>query len=143
MRTVILIVLSFLVVSAEASSLDTTNYWVRAYPDKRFFNTPEIKKPLKNMLTPEQWKRLTETYSVMSQIQLIQGHLVAECCVPHDCPAEHAMVVIDLKRKRFHVGFYRGYYQQKTTIEWISSEGEFYDLPKEVQDEFYHQHNPR
>ena len=51
------------------------------------------------------------------------------------------MLVIDLKRKRFHVGFYCGYYQQKTTIEWISSEGEFYDLPKEIQDEFYYQHN--
>jgi len=142
MRTVILIALWFLVFSAEASSLDLTN-WVRAYPDKRFFDAPQIKKPLKKMLTPEQWKRLTETYSTMSQIQLIQGHLVAECCLPHDCPAEHAMLVIDLKRNRFHVGFYCGYYQQKTTIEWISSEGEFYDLPKEVQDEFYHQHNPR
>ena len=124
MRTVILITLSFLVFSAEASSLDLTN-WVRAYPDKRFFNATEIKKPLKKMLTAEQWKRLTETYSTMSQIQLIQGHLVAECCMPHDCPAEHAMLVIDLKRNRFHVGFYCGYYQQKTTIEWIAPRESF------------------
>ena len=141
MRTVVLIVLSFLAVSAEASSLDLTN-WVRAYPDQRFFNAPEIKKPLKKMLTPDQWKRLTETYSVMSQIQLIQDNLVAECCMPHDCPGENAMLVIDLKRMRFYVGFY-DYHQQKTTIVWISSEGEFYDLPKAVQDEFYYEHNAR
>ena len=93
------------------------------------------------MLTPEQWKRLTETYATVSPIQLIHGHLVVECFLPHDSLAEHAMLVIDLKRNRFHVSFYRGYYQQKTTIEWISSEGEFYDLPKEIQDEFYYQHN--
>jgi len=140
MRTTILIAFLFIFVRANASSLDLTN-WVRHYPDQKFFNVPEVKKHLKKMLTPDQLKRLTETYATVVPIQLIQDHLIIECFLPHDVPAENAMLVIDLKRQRYHVGFYRGYYQQKTTIEWISSDGEFYDLPKEIQEEFYYQHN--
>jgi hypothetical protein len=140
MRTAILITFVFLAIRSEASTLSLTN-WARQYPDQRFFNATEVKKPLKKILTPDQWKRLTETYSTVVPIQLMSDYLVVKCFMPHDTPAESAMVVIDLKRGRFHVGFYHGYYQQKTTIEWISSEGEFFDLPKEIQDEFYYQHN--
>jgi hypothetical protein len=148
MHVNIFIALLVLAVRVEASSLDLTN-WVGRYPtsnDKRlqsFFEAPEVKKALKKMLTPSQLKRLTDTYAVTTPIQLIQDHVVVACCKPHNCPSEHAMLVVDLKRERFHIGFYRGYYQDKTTLEWISSDGEFQDLPKEIQQEFYYGHNAK
>jgi hypothetical protein len=148
MHTKIFIALLLLSLRVEASSLDLTN-WVGKYPignDKRFqifFEAPEVNKALKKMLSPSQWKRLTDTYALATPIQLIQDHVVVACCKPHCCPCEHAMLVVDLRRERFHVGFYRGYYQDKTTIEWISSDGEFYDLPKAIQEEFYYGHNAK
>ena len=148
MHAKIFIALLFLAVHVKASSLELTN-WVGRYPyscDKRFqnvFEVPEVKKALKKMLTRNEWKRLTDTYALTTPIQLIQDHLIVSCCKPHCCPCEHAMLVVDLKRERFHVGFYRGYYQDKTTIEWISSEGEFHDLPREIQEEFYFGHNAK
>ena len=141
------IALVFLAIRVEASSLDLTN-WVGRYPssnDRGFqnvFEVPAVKKALKKMLTHSEWKLLTDTNAVTSPIQLIQDCLVVECCKPHCCPCEHAMLVIDLRHERFHVGFYR-YSQDKTAIKWISSQGEFYDLPKEIQDEFYYGHNTK
>jgi hypothetical protein len=52
------------------------------------------------------------------------------------------MLVIDLRRGVFHVGFYK-HEAKKVTIQWFSSEGESQALPKEIQDEFYYGHNPK
>jgi hypothetical protein len=137
MFTKLFIALLFLAVRVQASSLDLTN-WVGRYPyshDKGFqniFDVPDVRQALRKMLTHSELKLLTQTYATTMPIQLMQNHVVVECCKPHDCPAEHAMLVIDLKHQRFHVGFYRGYYQETTRIKWISSDGEFQDLPKEI-----------
>jgi len=144
MHAKIFIALLFFAVQVEGSSLHLTN-WAGRYPsssDKGFrnvFEVPEVKKALDKLLTRSERKLLTRTYAVVTPIQLIQGHLVVQCCKPHCCPCEHAMLVVDLQREAFHVGFYEGY-EGKTIIKWVSSEGEFLDLPKDIRDEFYHGH---
>jgi hypothetical protein len=130
---------------AEGASLDG---WVGKYSHDidtnghTLFQVPEISTALNRLLTKEDLKRLTDTCSVGSQIRLIQGFLVAQQCMPHCCPCEHAMLVIDLSRNAFHIGFYKAE-NKKVTVKWISSEGEFQALPKEIQDEFYYSHTPR
>jgi hypothetical protein len=147
MRLTLFIVFWSLVMHASASSLDLTN-WVGRYPfdkDKHghtVFQAPKVQAALKRLLTPDELTLLTSTYSECTPIVRIQDYLVIGGCMPHCCPCEHAMLVIDLRRDRFHVGFYR-HDADKDTIKWISSEGEFQDLPKEVQEEFYYRHNPK
>jgi hypothetical protein len=106
------------------------------------FQIPEVRTALNRLLTKEDLNRLTDTYSVGSPISLIQGFLVVPQCMAHCCPCEHALLVIDLSRSAFHVGFYKRE-SKKVTVKWISSEGEFQALPKEIQDEFYYGHNPK
>ena len=52
------------------------------------------------------------------------------------------MLVIDLSRGTFHVGFYKRE-AEKVTTRWFSTKGEFQSLPKEIQNEFYYGHNPK
>jgi hypothetical protein len=106
------------------------------------FQVPAVQAALSRLLSKPELKRLTETYSVSSQIRTIQGFLVVPQCMPHCGPCGHAMLVIDLGRGAFHVGFYK-HEAKKVTIQWISSEEEFQALPKEIQDEFYYGHNPK
>jgi hypothetical protein len=119
--------------------------WAGKYPMnddpsfKNLFEVPEIRKSLKELLSGADWKLLTRTYAVMSPIEIDQEHLYAMVCKPHCCPCEHAMLVIDLKRTRFHVGFYE-HREKKTTTRWISSAGDFEDIPRSVREEFYHRH---
>jgi len=141
------IALLLLSLHAEGSSLDLTN-WVGKYPhdtDKdglTLFQVPAVHAALSHLLKRREMKLLTKTYIVSSRISLIQGFLVVQRCMPHCCPCAHVMLAIDLKDGRFHIGFY-DHKSERVTIKWISSEGEFQNLPKEIQDEFYHGHNPR
>src|ERR1041385_7837601 len=89
--------------SATASLRD----WVDKYPSndtreyRNFFELDSVKKPVKGMLTPRQWKLLTKIYSVMTPIELVENHLVVRVCKPHCCPCDHAMLVFDLKNSEF------------------------------------------
>ena len=147
MRITALISVLLLTVHTRGASLDLTD-WVGKYSHDTdvdghtLFQVPAIQSALSRLLSKSEVKRLTETYSVGSQIRMIQGFLVVPQCMPHCCPCEHAMLVIDLSRGAFHIGFYK-HDAKKVTIQWISSEGEFQALPKEIQDEFYHGHNPK
>jgi hypothetical protein len=147
MRLASSIALLLLSLHAEGASLDLKS-WVGKYSHDTdanghtLFQIPEVRAELNRLLTKEYLKRLTDTYSVGSPIGLIQGFLVVQQCMPHCCPCEHAMLVIDPGRSAFHIGFYKRE-SRKVTVKWISSEGEFQALPKEVQDEFYYGHNPK
>jgi|Kansoi400Nextera_1026152.scaffolds.fasta_scaffold01635_1 hypothetical protein len=147
MRLASFIALFLLSLHAEGASLGLKS-WVGKYSHDTdtnghtLFQIPEVRAALNRLLTKEDLKRLTDPDSVGSQISLIQGFLVVPQCMPHCCPCEHAMLVIDLSRSAFHIGFYK-HESKKVTVEWISSEGEFQALPKEIQDEFYYGHNPK
>jgi hypothetical protein len=108
---------------------------------KSIFEVPEVKRGLTNMLSPAETKLLTQTYSVMTPIELIHGFLVVQVCMPHWCPSDNAMLVIDLKQEQFHVGFYQ--LRKHATVKWTSSDGDVHDFPKEVQDAFYYMHHPK
>jgi hypothetical protein len=147
MRIATLIALLLLSVLARGASLDLAD-WAGKYSHDTdthghtLFQGPAVQTALSRLITKPDLKRLTETYSVGVPIRLIQGFLIIPHCMPHCCPCEHAMLVIDLARGAFHVGFYK-HETKKVTIQWISSEGEFQALPKEIQDEFYYGHNPK
>jgi hypothetical protein len=147
MRLATIIAVFLLGLHAKAASLDS-EAWAGKYSHETdtnghtLFQVPAVQAALSHLLTKQDLKRLTETYSVSSPVSLIQGFLIVPQCMPHCCPCEHAMLVIDLRRGVFHVGFYRRE-SEKVTIQWFSSEGEFQTLPKEIQDEFYYGHNPK
>jgi hypothetical protein len=147
MRLATIIAVFLLGLHAKGASPDLEN-WTGKYSHDTdtsghtLFQVPAVQTGLSHLLTKQDLKRLTETYSVSAPVSLIQGFLVVPQCMPHCCPCEHAMLVIDLRRGVFHVGFYKRK-SEKVTIQWFSSEGEFQTLPKEIQDEFYYSHHPK
>jgi hypothetical protein len=147
MRLATIIAVFLLGLHAKGASLDLDG-WAGKYSHDTdanghtLFQVPAVQTALSHLLTKQDLERLTETYSVSAPVSLIQGFLIVPQCMPHCCPCEHAMLVIDLRRGAFHVGFYK-HEAKKVTIQWFSSEGEFQALPKEIQDEFYYSHNPK
>jgi hypothetical protein len=143
-RIILLLAIASFVFPAEAS-LQLEN-WAGKYPvneDPQFKSillVPEVRHALTKMLSPAEKRLLTQEYSAMSQIDMIHGCLVVKVCRPHWCPSDNAMLVIDLQREQFHVGFYL--HREHVTVMWVSSEGDIHDLPKEIQDAFYYMHHP-
>jgi hypothetical protein len=94
-----------------------------------FFTLPEIRTPLKSLLTPADYNLVTKAYGVGSPLKLVGDFLATSMCRPHNCGDERAGLAINLKSGAMYVRFQRG-----KTERWKVSEGKGSDLPKEVQD---------
>src|SRR6478672_10084552 len=94
-----------------------------------FFLLPEVRTPLKRMLTPADFTLVTKTYSVGSPFKLMGDFLATTMCRPHNCGDERAGLAINLSTGDMYVRMQRG-----TKERWVVSEGTAKDLPKEVRD---------
>lgn len=93
-----------------------------------FFALPEVRTPLKRMLTPSDFLLVTKAYSVGSPLKLIGDYLTTTMCRPHNCGDERAGLAINLNSGDFYVRMAKG-----TRERWIPA-GKGSSLPKEVQD---------
>lgn len=93
-----------------------------------FFALPEIRTPLKRLLTPADYTLVTKTYSVGSPLTLIGNFLATTMCRPHNCGDERAGLAINLRTGEMYVRMANG-----TRERWIPA-GKSSALPKEVQD---------
>ena len=93
-----------------------------------FFLLPEVRTPLKRMLTPADFLLVTKTYSVGSPLKLMGDFLATTMCRPHNCGDERAGLAINLSTGEMYVRMLKG-----TRERWIPA-GKGGTLPKEVQD---------
>lgn len=93
-----------------------------------FFALPEVRAPLKRMLTPADFLLVTKTYSVGSPLKLIGDFLATTMCRPHNCGDERAGLAINLNTGDMYVRMANG-----TRERWIPA-GKSSALPKEVLD---------
>jgi len=121
--------------------------WVGKYPAEktagrsRFIDLPCIRAPLKALLPVPEFKRLIETLQVDSPIRMVGQYLIVARCEAHACPADHAMIVIDLERGDLVVGLYRRSASGSVT-RWYSNGRDPLELPPEIPQQFLRQHTP-
>ncbi len=94
-----------------------------------FFALPEIRTPLKRLLSPSDFNLVTKGYSVGSPLKLMGDFLGTTMCRPHNCGDERAGFAVNLKTGAIFVRMQRG-----TKERWFISEGKASDLPQEVLD---------
>ena len=93
-----------------------------------FFLLPEVRTPLKRMLTPADFLLVTKTYSVGSPFKLMGDFLATTMCRPHNCGDERAGLAINLNTGDMYVRMANG-----TKERWIPA-GKASALPQEVLD---------
>ena len=93
-----------------------------------FFLLPEVRTPLKRLLTPADFTLVTKTYSVGSPFKLMGDFLATTMCRPHNCGDERAGLAINLSTGDMYVTI-----KNATKDRWIPA-GKASALPKEVLD---------
>src|SRR3954468_8693410 len=93
-----------------------------------FFALPEVRTPLKRMLTPADFMLVTKTYSVGSPLKLMGDFLATSMCRPHNCGDERAGLAINLSTGDMYVKTKRGAKEK-----WVPA-GKASVLPKAVLD---------
>jgi hypothetical protein len=93
-----------------------------------FFLLPEVRTPLKRMLTPADFTLVTKTYSLGSPFKLMGNFLATTMCRPHNCGDDRAGLAINLSTGDMYVRIKAG-----ARDRWIPA-GKASALPQEVQD---------
>ena len=93
-----------------------------------FFLLPEVRTPLKRMLTPADFTLVTKTYSVGSPLKLMGDFLATTMCRPHNCGDDRAGLAINLSTGDLYVRIVKASKER-----WIPA-GKASALPKEVLD---------
>lgn len=110
-----------------------------AKPRRDLFVLPALQPTLQRLLAPQDRARL-KAYAVQKTISRIDGLLVAQECMPHDCDAHTAMVVIDTSQPRLWVGFYeRG--PGAFSTRWYGT-ADSREIPPAIMAAFEAQHTP-
>lgn len=96
-------------------------------------------KELLNSVVPASERKLLESYHVETPVTQMGNFMVINKCKPHDCPSEHAMVVVDMEKQRLWAGFFtRG--ENRTALRWYGNADDYSVLPSEIQKEFRSRH---
>lgn len=84
--------------------LSNLKEWTGRYPTRNFgnrnkpnfFEMPQIKKRLQNILSSADFEAITIEYGVESPIELIDNFLFISRCKPHDCGENNASIAVGL-----------------------------------------------
>ena len=137
-RTRTILVTCFLLVCAcplsAMNDLTSLKDWVRKYPlvsgskpRRGIYTSPALRPKLLRLLGAKSYKRLVNDYYVMSQIEFIDGYLIAQMCEQHACPASSSFMAVNLGSGDIHVAFFR-----EGHVEWFHTMGKAKDLPYNV-----------
>ncbi len=116
--------------------LGSLRVWAGRYPThktgrvtKRFFQLPEIRRPLIALLSRSDFNLLTSEYSVETPIKQIGNFLAVKVCRPHACDTDNAGFAINLSNGAVYVKIY-----EEHETRWFASKGNHTDLPQSVLD---------
>ena len=120
--------------------------WVGKYPTstingkrKSILSEENVKKILQKTVPSAELKKLNK-YDVVTPIEKIDHYLVINKCMAHDCPAELAMVVIDLKAPVLWAGFFDREEHRVSTRWYTNGENDYAILPEEIKTMFLKRH---
>lgn len=123
--------------------------WVGKYPadatgpaGARFLDVPCVRNALKSMLSASDYRTFRERLTVDSPIQLMGRYLVIARCEAHNCPAHHAMLILDTQEPGIVIGIYRRASSTAST-RWYANEADPLKLPPEILQRFLRAHSPK
>ncbi|MBM4284757.1 MAG: hypothetical protein FJ128_05855 [Deltaproteobacteria bacterium] len=102
----VLVVLVLLAVAGPAPAQDRFGYLqshLNTYPDDALFNLLEARHGLK-ALVGQDYGRLRKNFAVVAPTEEIQGYLVANGCMAHNCWPEKGLLAVNLTTGKLTVG---------------------------------------
>jgi hypothetical protein len=100
--------------------------WAGKYPDTKFFNQPQIKNPLRQLLSKEDYDSIAN-YNLMTPIEKVGDYLVTNASIKYSMPDEILNVAFSLKDGAVYVVFWKGEEHRK-----FSTKDNQFNLPDEV-----------
>lgn len=133
--TLLLICFSGVTVGAQGG-LGSLRNWAGRYPThrsgkvtRRFFQLPQIRRPLVALLSRSDLNLLTREYGVETPIKQIGDFLAVKVCRQHACDTDQAGFAINLTN-----GFVYVRMQEGQTTRWFSTRDTYKELPQNVQE---------
>ena len=103
--------------------------WIGKYPDSRFFTQPQIKTPLRRILTKKDFDAIGD-YNLMVPIKRVGDYLVAYSQIKYADPDESLSLAYGLKDNAVYVVFQKGEERRK-----FSTKNNEFNLPDDVLEE--------
>jgi hypothetical protein len=99
-------------------------------PRREFLKLPEIKRPLLNLLSRDDYRFLTRTCGKEVPIEMIGDFLIARRCHRYACGNGGGVVIINLSDGAIHVAIMD---EDDREQRWFSANGKHKELPFNVQ----------
>jgi len=99
---------------------------------------PRLRDGLRKLLPPAELALLPRL-DVESQVRQVGDFLVVDKCKPHDCPAQQAMIVVDLKSERLWAAFFT-HTEGRVSTRWYGNVDDYNAVPQEIQTDFLKRH---
>ena len=103
--------------------------WAGKYPDAKFFNQPQIKTPLRRILTKADYDSIGD-YNLMVPIKRVGDYLVTFSTIKYSDPQENLSLAYNLKDNAVYVVFQKGEDHRK-----FSTKNNEFNLPDDVLEE--------
>ena len=130
LATAIVVLIVMLTAGAQTRSTQPTMArWAGKYPDAKFFSQPQIKTPLRRILTKRDFDSITD-YNLMVPIKRVGDYLVTYASIKYSDPQESLSLAYGLNDNAVYVVFQKGDEHRK-----FSTKNNEFKLPDEVLEE--------
>ncbi len=144
LRAFFMTAMLWLSATAHAENLEPLRAWVGKYPSDHLstkaslLQQAPVKAVLKQILPKAEmalWARL----DVEAPVRESGAYLIIDRCLPHNCPVQHATLVIDTASGKSWAGFFSRT-GQSTSTRWYGSADNYSVLPDDIQKAFLRRH---
>jgi hypothetical protein len=130
---ILLVILIVAAVPAEPQTRSTQRQtmakWAGKYPDPKFFNQPQIKGPLRRILTKADYDSVGD-YNLMVPIKRVGDYLVTFATIKYSDPQEDLSLAYSLKDNAVYVVFSKADQHRR-----FSTKNNEFNLPDDVLEE--------
>ena len=126
---ILLVLLILTSVPAGPQTRQTMTRWVGKYPDAKFFAQPQIRGPLRRILTKADYDSIGD-YNLMIPIKRVGDYLVTYSTIKYSDPQENLSLAYGLKDNAVYVVFVKGDEHRK-----FSTKNNEFNLPDDVLEE--------
>jgi hypothetical protein len=106
--------------------------WVGKYPDRKFYNQPLIRNPLRRILSKEDFASIDD-HNLVIPIKRVGDYLLVSATIKYSTPRESLDLAFNLKDNAVYIVFWKG--DDNPTHRKFSTKNNQFNLPDEVLEE--------
>lgn len=119
------------------------NAWQGKYPSDKLRDTTlleqaNVKATLKTIL-PKAEQAILARLDVEAPVTQVAGYLIVDKCMPHNCPADFALIVIDVSTQKLWAGFFTRE-EKRVATRWYGNADDYSSLPEAIKVQFLTKH---